>query len=226
MRMWWLIGLVACSQKLEPVGGPSGGETDDTSETVDTNETEETGETEDTGDDSGDDTGVNEWGVDCDADYTPDPLEEGECFVQLLQCGDEVTGTTDGGTSLLGDDNNEVDEYTTWQCYEFPADDTSYEGTERIYQLVGLDSLQQATITLSYCDGFDEEDGRLSLFAARNVDDCDALAPENISISTCEGEEDDSPAEVGITGNGTAWAVVVEARDGQHTNYKLRVECD
>jgi len=222
MRILWFLGLVACSQKLEPVGDGPNGDTNETSteETEDTNE--ETNETED----SADDTGVNEWGVDCDADYTPEPPGEGECFVQILQCGDEVTGTTEGGTTLLGDDNPQQDAYNTWQCYEFPANDTSYEGAERIYQLVDVDTLQEATITLSYCDGYDEEDGRLTLFAARNAPDCDALSADNVGIGTCEGDEDDSPAEVTITGNATPWAVIVEARDGQHTNYKLRVDCD
>ena len=219
---WLLAALVlGCSNKLTPGdAGPNGGDTDVSVE----NDTDTDADTDsDTDSDTDTDTSGDPL---CTTDLTglfpdlgdlPDSAyQDGECVTQSLGCGDEIEGTTVGGSTYY-----DKDSYQKWRCLSDFGTNEGWEEPERIFEIYVEDTV--ATVTLETpCGG-------LGLFRLRSEDVC----PPTTYDKTCGGSKEGVSADVQtlqlIQSSAAApsrWEVVVDGYQDFAGNFRLKVTCE
>ena len=103
----------------------------------------------DTDTDADGNTDPTELGLDCDADYsgsTPAPGSAGQCFTQVIACGDLIYGTTVGGDATY-----DADYWITRQMSS-TLDAGDLAGPERVYLFEGLAAGEAVTFDVVSCD--------------------------------------------------------------------------
>lgn len=176
--------------------------------------------------------GSEPWGLDSTADsadsadpgdsgsgasWCGDALDSGapagpDCYSGVLQCGDTVTATTEGGLAAF-----ETDEYGHLFCIVDIAT-AGYAGRERVYWVDPGGSVD-VIARLESC-------APMGLSAMRWTD-ADTCPDPSGSVSSCEGDEGTASASVTFGGfpEANTWALVVDTAGEAPAAFRLTLEC-
>ncbi len=145
------------------------------------------------------------------AEREPPPIQGPACITASLSCGDEIVGTTVGGTTYF-----DGDRYIHSYC--FPTTEDSHRGPDRVYAF-NLPAGNEATVTL------DSPCAELDLAALRweNVSRC----PQgNESISECEGNKRHGGGSVSFWNDKPArYLIIVDGDGDKGAGFELKVSC-
>ncbi len=149
MRLGWagIALVVACTGSKDKDEDPTDRTVTDDDGDADTDTDVDTDADTDTDTDA--DTDPTELGLDCSADYsgtTPGPGSAGQCFTQVIACGDVIYGTTEGGDAIY-----DADYWITRQMSS-TLDSGDLLGPERVYLFEGLAPGQAVTFDVVSCD--------------------------------------------------------------------------
>ncbi|MEY3213367.1 MAG: hypothetical protein RIT28_3848 [Pseudomonadota bacterium] len=154
--------------------------------------------------------GDTDWdpGLDCDASYSTAAPGAGDCLTGALKCGDVITATTQGGSDVY-----DGDFYSAAKCF---VPFTSYDGPERVYE-VDLPADVVATISLSApCSDH-------GIAFARWEDDS-RCPNEDHTITSCEGKEDSSGAELTMwSDRESRYLLIVDGASA--SPFAVKIEC-
>lgn len=223
MRLGWLttVLLVAGCDAFGGGGTKPGDDSGDTAAGVDDTGDGTGGDDTGDGSDSGDDTAGGDSGdtggpVDtalCDETFPTDAPPGPDCLTSTLACGDEVEGTTEGGSNVMTFDN-----WEGWFCTP-NLDRHDYDGPERVFRIF-VPEATTATFSLETpCDDLD-----LFVFYWQDDDSCPTAGN---GILECEAGDSTSDREdASVWSDVGAWYLVaVDAKDGGTANFRLSVAC-
>ena len=235
MRYFFIgLGLLACSafqsqpqDKGEDPEDLSGTTNQDNSGLETTNTDNNTSTATETATDTSTSTGTStttetetetEEQFDCEDGTINNPFNDGECYTQMLNCGDSFTMHTSGGTSFYDEE-----QYTGW--YALSSVGADYTGKERAFYFIHPGDGITANIRLeSPC-----EDMNLLYFRTWNEEEC----YENPgSCTPCQGDHDvseerndDDYLQIFDT-NDNSYLIIVESRTGVDSPFTLSMNCD
>ena len=144
----------------------------------------------------------------------PEPMNE--CATDFIECGDEITMSTEGGTNYEFFNANQ---YVLWQEYTYNNND--YTGNERAFFFAHPGEDRTAQITLN------SECGDLDLFTfALGSADCPVASCPTCPTSNSSqksGTQEDSLQL--YENNPTTHIIIVEAPTAGDATFTLKVEC-
>ena len=151
---------------------------------------------------------------DCDGDYS---VSNGyDCAVDFIECGDEITMSTEGGTNY---EFFEASTYTSW--YEISYNDNDYTGNERGFFFNHPGNNRTAQLTLSSPCG-DTDLLAFHLYSAEcPVASCSTCTT---SVSSQKSGSQDDVIQL-FENNPTTHMIVVEAPTSGDVPFTLKVEC-
>lgn len=165
-----------------------------------------------------DDDDVNEVseppaGLSCGDPFdTPAPGGEGsgECITEVISCGDRISGTNAGGSTIFGAEPGQA----FAMCAGSASQTTQLDGPERVYELVLPADTRDLHLELRSCE-------QSWLFWYQG----DACATSDVSCSYAPyGTFYDQYADVALQNLGTIF-LVVEGAGNDGGNFELDVDC-